>query len=341
MKGKYKFRVEGKNLLYNFEIKRNITILRGDSATGKTTLLLMLLQYFRDGTASGYEVETDANYYVFINPPNVGTWYDELSTFHNTIIFIEENNNFVRTRSFAKYVKTSDNYFVIVNRDPIKNLAYSTKEIYTLESKPSKDGLKHFYTFKELYTNQEQIDNNFDLIITEDSNSGFQFFKHFFSEKVEQGGGNARVLYTLKKFTERNVLCIVDGAAYGAHIQSIYKYSEDRLDRNIVLWMPESFEYLLLKAGIIEFEDVTKVLAEPYNYIECSKYFSWERFFTDLAIEHSSPEYKYSKKTLKSFYYSEENKEKFRKVIPEDLKKDNNSSTENSSSDGKNKMNLF
>ena len=166
MKGKYKFRVEGKNLLYNFEIKRNITILRGDSATGKTTLLLMLLQYFRDGAASGYEVETDANYYVFINPPNVGTWYDELSTFHNTIIFIEENNNFVRTRSFAKYVKTSDNYFVIVNRDPIKNLAYSTKEIYTLESKPSKDGLKHFYTFKELYTNQEQIDNNFDLIIT-------------------------------------------------------------------------------------------------------------------------------------------------------------------------------
>lgn len=210
-----------------------------------------------------------------------------------------------------------------------------------MESKPSKDGLKHLYTFKELYTNQEQIDNNFDLIITEDSNSGFQFFKHFFSEKVEQGGGNARVLYTLKKFTERNVLCIVDGAAYGAHIQSIYKYSEDRLDRNIVLWMPESFEYLLLKAGIIEFEDVAKVLAEPYNYIECSEHFSWEKFFTDLAIEHSSSKHKYSKKALKSFYYNEENKEKFRKVIPEDLKKDNNSSTENSSSDGKNKMNLF
>lgn len=62
MKGKYKFRVESADLLYNFEIKRNITILRGDSATGKTTLLLMLLQYFRDGIASGYEVETDANY---------------------------------------------------------------------------------------------------------------------------------------------------------------------------------------------------------------------------------------------------------------------------------------
>ena len=137
-------------------------------------------------------------------------------------------------------------------------------------------------------------------------------------------------------------MCIVDGAAYGAHIQSIYKYSEDRLDRNIVLWMPESFEYLLLKAGIIEFEDVAKVLAEPYNYIECSKHFSWERFFTDLAVEHSSPEHKYSKKALKSFYYNEENKEKFKKVIPEDLKKDNNSNTENSSSsDGKNKMNLF
>ena len=198
MKGKYKFRVESKNLLYNFEIKRNITILRGDSATGKTTLLLMLLQYLRNGVASGYEVETNANYYVLISEPTLSTWHDELSKLHNTIIFIEENNKFVRSRFFAQFVNSSDNYFVIVSRDPIGTLAYSTKEIYTLESKPSKDGLKHLYTFKELYTNQERVNNNFDLVIAEDSNSGFQFFKHFFSEKVEKGGGNARVLHTLK-----------------------------------------------------------------------------------------------------------------------------------------------
>lgn len=219
-----------------------------------------------------------------------------------------------------------------MSRDPIGTLAYSTKEIYTLESKPSKDGLKHLYTFKELYTNQERINNNFDLIIAEDSNSGFQFFEQFFLEKVKKGGGNARVLYTLEESTEKNVLCIVDGAAYGAHIQRIYKYSEDNPDRNIVLWMPESFEYLLFKAGIIEFEGVTEVLVEPYNYIECSRYFSWERFFTDLATEHSLPEHKYSKSDLDSFYYNEENKEKFSKVIPADLKKDDG---------GCNKMNLF
>ena len=38
MKGKYHVIVQNKRLRYEFDIKRNITIIRGDSATGKTTL---------------------------------------------------------------------------------------------------------------------------------------------------------------------------------------------------------------------------------------------------------------------------------------------------------------
>ncbi|MDE5892733.1 MAG: Fis family transcriptional regulator, partial [Acetatifactor sp.] len=38
MKGKYRVIVENKNIKYDFEIKRNITIIKGDSATGKTAL---------------------------------------------------------------------------------------------------------------------------------------------------------------------------------------------------------------------------------------------------------------------------------------------------------------
>ena len=44
MKGKYKVVVKNNRLHYEFEIKRNITIIRGDSATGKTTLINMLRQ---------------------------------------------------------------------------------------------------------------------------------------------------------------------------------------------------------------------------------------------------------------------------------------------------------
>lgn len=42
MKGKYYITVQNKKLRYELEVKRNITIIRGDSATGKTTLIEML-----------------------------------------------------------------------------------------------------------------------------------------------------------------------------------------------------------------------------------------------------------------------------------------------------------
>ena len=53
MKGSYHIRVENKRLRYDLDIRRNITIIRGDSATGKTTLIEMLQSAEKDGTASG------------------------------------------------------------------------------------------------------------------------------------------------------------------------------------------------------------------------------------------------------------------------------------------------
>ena len=49
MKGKYRITVENKRLRYEFEIKRNITVIRVDSGTGKTTLVEMLMSYQRAG----------------------------------------------------------------------------------------------------------------------------------------------------------------------------------------------------------------------------------------------------------------------------------------------------
>lgn len=42
MKGKYHIVVQNNRLRYELDVKRNITILRGNSATGKTTLINMI-----------------------------------------------------------------------------------------------------------------------------------------------------------------------------------------------------------------------------------------------------------------------------------------------------------
>lgn len=53
MRGKYKVVVKNRRLHYEFDIKRNITIIQGDSATGKTTLVNMLRQAENLGASSG------------------------------------------------------------------------------------------------------------------------------------------------------------------------------------------------------------------------------------------------------------------------------------------------
>ncbi|MCD8015701.1 MAG: Fis family transcriptional regulator [Lachnospiraceae bacterium] len=133
MKGEYLFEVKSKRMRFAFRIRRNITVLKGDSATGKTTLLSMMYEYLRSGRESGYSVKTDANYYVYLRDEVGRDWTDILFPMRDTVIFIEENNNFVFSEEFAQFVKESGNYFVLVSRAPLKMLPYSIHEIFELK----------------------------------------------------------------------------------------------------------------------------------------------------------------------------------------------------------------
>ena len=59
MKGKYRVIVKNNKLHYELEVKRNITIIKGNSATGKTTLVNMIRQFANLGVSSGIEVVSD------------------------------------------------------------------------------------------------------------------------------------------------------------------------------------------------------------------------------------------------------------------------------------------
>ena len=76
MKGSYHFQAKSKKALFEFTIRRNITVIKGDSATGKTTLLHMLYEYLRVGRESGYSVTTNARYYVYLRREVGRDWQD-------------------------------------------------------------------------------------------------------------------------------------------------------------------------------------------------------------------------------------------------------------------------
>ena len=309
MKGKYSVFVQNNRLRYEFTILRNITIIRGDSATGKTTLLDLLNAYDRDGESSGVLVKCDVPCVVIGGQ----RWEENLQFIHNSIVFIDECNRFIKSEDFAVRVKESDNYFVIVTRDDLPNLPYSVKEIYGIRESGKYAGLKQVYNeFYCLYgelENAEQAQE--DVVIAEDSNAGFEFFSSLCDEKIEciSANGKSNVFKALQEHREERVLVIADGAAFGCEMEKVMQLI--KIGRRIVLYLPESFEWLILNAGIFDDSELNAILNAPSEYVDSKEFFSWERFFTDLLVKKSRGTYlQYNKRSLNKAYLQEKIKNK-------------------------------
>ena len=132
MKGKHHIVIESARLKYEFEIKRNITIIRGDSATGKTTLIELLEDYRGGGEDSAVRISSDVQCRVFADSSD--TWRQALEVIADSIIFIDEDNRFIRTKEFAEVVRFSSNYYVLITREDLPELPYSIKEIYGIRT---------------------------------------------------------------------------------------------------------------------------------------------------------------------------------------------------------------
>lgn len=319
MRGKYKIIVENKRIRYDFEIRRNLTILQGNSATGKTTLVDMIQEYYENGAASGIKLHSEKECAVLVGR----NWKSILAVVQDSIVFIDEGNEFVLTDEFAAAIQKTDNYYVIVIRGGIPSLPYSIEEIYGIHNSGKYGILKKTYNeFFHLYhMNSNELIVKPEIIITEDSNSGYQFFYGIsHREKVlcVSANGKSNIFsYIIKMLNERPnavIMAVADGAAFGAEMEIMRQLI--LRNKNLILYLPESFEWLILQAGIIDDKELQKVLEAPEEYIESQKYFSCERFFTALLIERTNKTYlKYSKQTLNLAYLKGKVRDKILKVI--------------------------
>ena len=86
--------------------------------------------------------------------------------------------------------------------------------------------------------------------------------------------------------------------------------------------LPESFEWLILKSGLVKAQDIEKVLKNPSEYAESTEYFSWENFFENYLIQITKDtNFRYQKRTINKVYIIKENaqlivKEIFTKNLP-------------------------
>lgn len=148
MRGKHRVIVSTKRLKYDFEIRRNLTIIRGDSATGKTTLVDMIQEYVNNPTGSPVDLTCDKKCYVLEG----ALWKGQLAEITDSIVFIDEGNDFIKTEEFAREIQKTDNYYVIVTRESLPTLPYSVEEIYGIRTSGKYGTLKQSYhEFYQIY----------------------------------------------------------------------------------------------------------------------------------------------------------------------------------------------
>ena len=303
MIGKYDIEVVTRKVDYQLTVERNITILSGNSATGKSTLYRAIKQFENDGRASGIKLTCDRPC-VILEGKN---WDNDLKEIKQSIVFVDEGAKFINTEEFATAIKKSDNYYVLITRQDLGNLPYSIHEIYELDT--NRIGNRMFCKQQQIYKSNNIAQNAIiSKIVTEDSKTGYEFYNEYAKThniQCEHADGKTNVSKKIvNKNNSQTTLIIVDGAAYGSEmnntmilINSIPGY---------ILFTPESFEWLLLNSNILNEPYITEVLKAPYNYIESSEFFSWEKYFTDLlnkATKESNimPYNKSNNKSLKIF----------------------------------------
>lgn len=322
MVGKYTVEIENAFLKYKFEIKRNITIIRGDSATGKTTLIDMLDLYYNDKNA-GVNLKCDKECVVLSGK----NWQHNLEVIDNSIVFIDEQNRFIKTKEFAAAILYSNNYYVIITREKLSNLPYSVNEIYGIRESGRYLRLGRDFTENELYNIYGLNPTNTfkpECVISEDSNSGYEFWTAYYNCKCDYSSGNSNILFKVKDNSndeDNNILVIVDGAAYGPYLERMLNYIKYE-NNNVEIYAPESFEYLLLSSDIFTNKEVKDKISNTENYADSRKYSSWEQYYTALITDETKDSnMAYSKKKLNEYYLSDRNMNLIEKVIPEQIRR--------------------
>ena len=252
-------------------------------------------------------------------------WLQIFSHAENTIFFIDEGYRFIFSKDFADLISGTDNYYVLITRRPLTCLPYSINEIYGIRT----TGKYHFpqqiyHEFYPLYQNRTIHTGEGSVVfLVEDSKSGFQFVSACCGEEniCISAGGNSNIYNKLTEIPNgQRIIVLADGAAFGAYIAKALQYAGAMED--IALYFPESFEWLILRSGVLQETDLQEILKHPEDYIDSRKYISWERFFTDYlesvtegdAIRH------YKKAQLGKFYLEGKNRERIIDQFPEAIR---------------------
>ena len=299
--GEHHIEIRTKFVKYVLDLRRKITVLTGDGANGKTYLCEQVRYRLARITA---DVDVNA-----LDAGDVDSWEDRLSKARGMDVFIiDETFSPMLSKAFARAVFSTDAYFVFITRTPLTQMPYSVHEVYKFSD--THVGGEYYYLRRMVpLFSDERCRLSPDVLVTEDSGSGFEFFRNAVDCKCVSAYGNSNVANVVASLKSGVAAVVVDGAAFGAFVGKTLN-AMTASATEVYLYTPESFEYLLLMAGAARIKK--KYLERPFDYCDDAVYMtefgeppaeplkSWERYFTSLLMLASGD--RYSKDRLNPYF---------------------------------------
>ncbi len=297
MVGSYVINVRTKRVRYVINLERNISVLKGDSGTGKTTLIQMLWEYQQRGVSSGIHVSVTNNADIrILNDLNTIDYVLDTCTGKNVVLFMDESMSSVLSdNTILSKINNSGCYFVFVTRHKLEErrgngyggLTFSISSLYVIKTK--REGNYYSNTFIQRY-NDVLTPVSPNIIVTEDSKSGHDIISRVVKRETITSNGKDNMRNTVIRLLEKSksdvIYCIVDGAAFGSCIEGLMRIA---CENNVYIFSPESFEYMVLATSVFK-RFLTDELTNTSKYVDSMKFLSWERYYTDL-LEHLCKNY--------------------------------------------------
>lgn len=254
-----KLDVSSDSVSYSLLLESKITVIRGDSGVGKTTLI-DLIDAVGNGAVSLKLSDTRYTPLVL----RTKDWASLMTTNqYNRCVYFLDDRDCIVTDAFAKMVQMDEcSFFVIANRktdlreltdtwgrgvSPLKGLIYGTYSVKRLQT--GTDGISRFAPYYAFSINSSEHPNK---VVTEDSKSGYAFF-HSINSLTESLNGNGNIESYLSNCVSGDVVALlVDLAVLGGVADAIFATALSRKCDVCMCSEYRSFEYMLLRSNLLK-----------------------------------------------------------------------------------------
>lgn len=251
--------VSSKKYNCNIKLFEKLTCIIGDSGRGKT----IFTKAVKDSSGA-YKVSISDQRYriVVLDNDNWDLLMQNINSSNKKVIYVIDDCDFIITDLFSKlYSKDTSSFFVIINRfnnfstSSLSRLPFSVNETYRFMADGKEHYLEKYYKLNNSYLST----TNLDFILIEDTNSGYQFFNYYISNKkrIDSCKGKDNAVTYLSNIEEdskvNNILLLVDLCGFGTCMQDLAMFLKDS-DLNVIMISNyESFEYMLLRSNFFNY----------------------------------------------------------------------------------------